>query len=268
MKAVEKSKISPALQETVQVVPHKQKFTQVLKMADLGVYLDQPLGFRTFRNDDNSKKQLKQDNEYITYKNNAFAPLNHAQAMAKIQSLENFFKNESLYFSKTPSSSSTTERNSKGINEVLDVKSYAPIRASNVINMPPSLLQNYEAASEFILKTPGPGGPDSINYMFSHKDTPSIIAGFSKQEFRNRLSKSQREPRRQLKSQEQSYIKASTKYKDTVKILENLLSNPHRPQTVASARSRTMYRKKPKLISPKQSPQISKNTLTKKEGFF
>lgn len=154
------------------------------------------------------------------------------------------------------------------MSEVLGVKSYAPIRASNVVNIPLSLLQNYEAASEFIPKTPGSGTTEGINYLFSQKDTPSIIAGFSKQEFRNRLSKSQREPRRQLKSQEQSYVKPSSKYKDTVKILETLLSNPHRPQTVASVRSRTMYRKKAKPVSPKLSPRVSKNSQTKKEGFF
>ena len=96
LKAVDKSKIAPVVQETVKVSPNRQKFTQVLKMTDLGAYLDQPLGFRTFRNQDQSQKQLNQDNEYITYRNNAFAPMNQAQTMAKIQSLENFFKNESL----------------------------------------------------------------------------------------------------------------------------------------------------------------------------
>lgn len=58
--------------------------------------------------------------------------------------------------------------------------------------------------------------------------------------------------------------------KDTIEVLESLVANPQRIGTVASARNRTVYRKKLKRrLSPGLSPQMtSKREFKKKEGFF
>ena len=43
---------------------------------------------------------MKANNDYIVYKQNAFAPSKEYKGLKQVKSLNNFFKNESLLYSK------------------------------------------------------------------------------------------------------------------------------------------------------------------------
>lgn len=117
-----------------------------LKTANLGVLLDRPLGIRTHKNIDNLENLVNKNSDYVLFRNNAFAPKNLAQTLSKIQSLENFFKHESLSFSEN-------KEEFKNFNETEEerpntVKSYVPIKTSNVFSMPTSPIKEHENSEE------------------------------------------------------------------------------------------------------------------------
>jgi hypothetical protein len=110
-----------------------------LKTTNLGVFIEDPSGIRTHRNIDNADIFENKDSDYTLYKKSAFAPINLAQNLLKIQSLENFFKNESLSFS-------TSNKEFKKFNDYDEarpktVKSNVPFMTNKMLSMPISVIK-------------------------------------------------------------------------------------------------------------------------------
>ena len=116
--------------------PIKISRDKKLKTADLGICLDQPFGFKTHRG---NRPIFDQSNfrNYITHKNKDFAPSPSLQTISKIQSLENFFKNESLTSSKGNMFKAFNEQ-SENNDRPNTVQSYAPLQTKSIISIPAS----------------------------------------------------------------------------------------------------------------------------------
>lgn len=249
---------------------------QMLKMADLGVYLDRPLTSKAMSLTSRPKATNLNDKNYDAFNKNAFAPSPANNYLAKIQSLENFFRNESLSFSKIPGFTRSPSRvETPGMRPKFE--NTMLLKSNQVISIPgspttsdhwdkynesPRPISNHYP-SEYKPKTPMHFTPKEYlketpprNSM--QKGSPSAVAGFPKKEFKERLTKSHREKRRTLNSQGNIRIEDPTKSKDTIEVLENLLNNQHRVKTVPSRTTRTTYKKKLKRPSPRKTPEIAK----------
>jgi sigma54-dependent transcription regulator len=96
-----------------------------------------------------------------------------------------------------------------------------------------------------------------------------LIEEYQLQDIKNRLIESQEEARTKMKSQGASRVPYFNQQTDTIETLESLILNPPRIGTVASARNRTVYKKKMHRRSQGTSPQMGIcKPLKKNDGFF
>jgi len=146
-------------------------------------------------------------------------------------------------------------------------KKYEPLKSKDVFSMPVSPQSTHR---EHLFKSMTPMNFDNQVLRDSTllKNFPSVAAGFSNNEFKGRLIKSQGTSRKNTKSQSTLNSRQTIKHFDTVKVLQSLIENPNKMKTVESTRSKLDYIKKAKKGTFKVSPRVFPQQVKKKEGFF
>ena len=152
------------------ISPAKRNKDRKLKTADLGVCLDQPLGMKAHKEKAGLLTISEQESEEKLFRNKAFAPNQIAKTLSKIQSLENFFKNESL---SSSNQQLLNEKVSEIENRPSTVQSYAPIKTKNIVSMPNSPQQYEEGMGQERIN-------NELNY-YARRTTPSLGVRFHKQ---------------------------------------------------------------------------------------